>query len=560
MDIKKYDAIVVGSGITGGWAAKELAERGLKTCMVERGRKVDHVKDYSTELKQPYDFKYRLLGDKQRYQKDFFVQSKSSHFTEATEHFFINDKKNPYTHAEDAPFDWFRGFQLGGKSLTWGRQSYRLAPINFEENAKDGHGIDWAIRYSDLEPWYDYVEDFIGVSGEPLDNETAPNGHFMPGLRMNLLEEAMAKKIRSRFPERQMSIARMANITKPHKGRAPCQYRNLCARGCSLGAYFSTQSSTLPAAMATGNLEVTTDSVVSKILYDGERNRITGVQVIDAHTKQVAEIQANLVVLCASAFESVRLLLNSANEYFPQGLANSSGQLGRYVLDHFPSSLVMGSLDGPQVPNYSGGRAAPLYVPRFRNIASDKQDYLRGYQINGSSTKANWSRGLHGINVGSSLKADLVQPHWSMFLLAQCEPLPNANNRLRINSDVVDDWGIPVLDIHLKYGDNEQKMRQEATQTVQETMQVAGVKHLRTIPIPAIPGNAIHEMGGAAMGKNKKSSVLNQWSQSHDIPNLFVTDGAAMASAGNANPSLTYMALTARACAYAAREYKAGRL
>lgn len=560
MKTKEYDAIVVGSGITGGWAAKELCERGLKTLMIERGRPVEHVKDYVTEFKQPYDFRFRLLGDKRRYEADYPVQKQSSHFTEATEHFFINDRLNPYTHPDKKPFMWIRGHQLGGKSLTWGRQSYRYSPVNFEENLQDGHGTDWPVRYDDLAPWYSYVEKFIGVSGAVLNNPMGPDGEFLPPMEMNILEQAIAKKIASQFPERQMTIARMANITRPHNGRAPCQYRNLCARGCSLGGYFSTQSSTLPAAQKTNNLTVAADTVVQKICYDPIKKRVTGVQVINTKTREVKEYHSKIVVLCASAFESVRLLLNSANDSFPDGLANSSGVLGRYIMDHFPSNIVMGDLDGPVVPNYMGGRAAPLYFPRFRNVGKDKQAYSRGYQINGSTAVNGWTKGLRGSDVGVSLKESLKTPTWSMFLLAQCEPLPQEKNRLTLDPVVKDEWGTPVPNIDVSYGENEHLMREEATQTIVEIMEVAGVKNIRVVPIEPIPGGSIHEMGGARMGRDPKTSVLNGWNQAHDIPNLLVTDGAAMASAGNANPSLTYMAMTARACAHIADELKAGRV
>jgi choline dehydrogenase-like flavoprotein len=557
MDKHSYDAIVVGSGITGGWAAKELAGHGLRTLVVERGRNVVHGKDYVGEGRPPYSFRFHMLGDQRLYASDYPVQSRIAHFSEATSQFFVNDRLNPYTHAVDKPFTWVRGHQLGGRSLTWGRQSYRMGAVNFEENARDGHGVDWPVRYSDLEPWYAHVERFIGVSGEAIGSAASPDGVFQPPMGMNPPEREFAARIHDRFPDRRVTVGRLANLTESLPGRGPCQQRNACARGCSWGGYFSTLSSTLPAARATGRLTVRTDSIVHSVIYDPKTSRATGVRVIDAVTRATTEYRASVVFLCASAFESVRILFNSANPRFPTGLANSSDTLGRYVMDHFPSELGLAEVDGPEMPYFDGGRPGPLLIPRFRNIDRAEKDYVRGYQMHAGAAPAGWNRALREPGVGASLKARMRKPGpWTQILIAQGEMLPNAENRVTLDPTVKDAWDMPAVRISVAYGDNEAAMRKDATQTVHEMFDAAGYRNYRVIPIAAVPGEAIHEMGGARMGRDPKTSVLNGFNQAHDVPNLFVTDGAAMASSSSANPSLTYMALTARACAHAVDELK----
>jgi len=552
MPKSEYDAIVVGSGISGGWAAKELTGRGLATLLLERGRPVRHGVDYVTEGKPVYDFPFRLQGDRRRYATERPVQSRSPFVTEATEHFFVDDRRNPYGTPGDRPFTWIRGHQLGGRSLTWGRQSYRMSARNFEDNARDGHGADWPIRYADLAPWYDHVERFIGVSGETLGNPMAPDGVFQKPMPMNPPERDFAARVAGAFPDRVVTVARAANITEPVGDRAPCQMRNACARGCSWGGYFSTLSSTLPAAQATGRLTVRTHTIVHSVIYEGKRRRASGVRIIDAMTGKASELHARVVFLCASAFESVRILLNSSSPEFPDGLANSSGTLGRYVMDHCASDLGFAEIDGPPLPNYSGARPVPLLIPRFRNVDDAQRTYVRGYQMHAGASPAGWERGVYAHGVGAALKTALRDSGpWSLFLIAQLEMLPRADNRVTLDPVLRDAWGMPALRIDVAYGDNEAAMRREASATVGEMFDAVGYRNARVIPLQPVPGEAVHEMGGARMGRDRRTSVLNAWNQAHDVPNLFVTDGAAMASSSSANPSLTYMALSARAASHA---------
>ena len=554
-----YDAIVVGSGISGGWAVKELSERGLKTLLLERGRPVRHGADYTTEGLAPYNFRFRLLGDQRQDLGEYRVQRTCTHYTEATAHFFVNDRLNPYSTDADKPFKWIRGHQLGGRSLTWGRQSYRMGALNFEENARDGHGVDWPIRYEELAPWYSHVEQFIGVSGEAIGSTTSPDGVFQKPMGLNAPEMEFQRRIAATYSDRRLTIGRLANLTEPRPGRAPCQMRNACARGCSWGGYFSSLSSTLPAGNATGLLTTRTNSIVHSVIYDPKTRRARGVRVIDAQTHRMREYHARVIFLCASAFESVRILLNSATPEFPDGLANSSGTLGRYIMDHFPSDLGLAEVDGPELPNYSGARPGPLLIPRFRNVTSAQKDYVRGYQMHAGASPAGWTRALNGGGVGAELKQSLRRPgQWTLILIAQGETLPRADNRVQLDPALKDAWGIPALHIRMTYGDNEMAMRKEATETVREMLDATGYRNHRIIPIVPLPGDAIHEMGGARMGRDPASSVLNGFNQAHDVPNLFVTDGAAMASSSNANPSLTYMALTARASAHAVEILKRG--
>jgi len=557
LESSTFDAIVVGSGITGGWAAKELSERGLNTLVIERGRNVVHAQDYTTEHLPVYNFKFRLMGDKRRYAHDHAVQGTSSFFTEATEHFFVNDRLNPYTTDPDKPYHWLRGHQLGGRSLMWGRQSYRMAPRHFEENARDGHGTDWPIRYEDLAPWYSHVEKFIGVSGEAIHHPMSPDGEFQPPFPMNSVELAFKERAAKAFKDRPVTMARTANLTQFLGNRAPCHYCQYCERGCSPGAYFSSLSSTLPAALATGRLKITTDSIVHSVIYDAKTNRAAGVRVIDAKTHKTREYRAKIVVLCASTFESIRILLNSATARYSSGLANSSGTLGKYILDHFPSDIALAEMDGPALPNFTGGRPVPLHIPRFRNLSEERSDYVRGYQLNGGAWPSGWERGLRMAGFGADFKKELsTTGRWNMVWIAQCESLPRADNTVTLDPKVKDAWGVPAVRINYTYGDNDAAMRKEATTSVVEMFEATGTRDVHVIPIKPVPGESIHEMGGARMGRDPKTSVVNAYNQTHDIPNLLVTDGAAMASASSANPSLTYMALTARACAHAVDEMK----
>ncbi len=556
-----YDAIVVGSGITGGWAAKELGERGLHTLLLERGRWVENIQDFTTFRQPPYAFRFRLLGDQRLYARDYYVQSRSTFFNEATQQFFVNDRLNPYSHPPNKPFTWIRGHQLGGRSITWGHQSYRMSPLDFEENVRDGHGCDWPIRYEDLAPWYSYVERFIGVSGAPIDSPASPNGVYQPPMQMNVVERRFSERAARLWPDRPVTMARTATLTQPIGSQAACQYCDSCQRGCSINAYFCTLSSTLPPALATGKVTVKTDSIVHSVIYDAGRRRAVGVRVMDAKTRVIREYRARIVILCASAFESVRILLNSANSHFPYGLANSSGVLGKYIMDQFFSDLITANSPGPSVPAYTGGRPAPLFIPRFRNIGTNRADYLRGYQVNGGSYPGGWERALAMKGIGAALKDEIRQTGpWSTFLVGQGECLPKAENQLSLDPVLKDAWGIPALRIDMTYGSSETAMRKDMSTTLAEMLEATGHTNVQRVVVNPIPGSAIHEMGGARMGRDPKTSVLNAFNQTHDIPNLLVTDGSAMSSSSCANPSLTYMALTARACAHIVEELKRGNV
>ncbi len=556
-----FDAIVVGSGITGGWAAKELTERGLRVLMIERGRNVTHGKDYVTEHVPVQDMKFRMLGDQRLYQEQYPVQSRSWFFNEGSQQFFVNDIQNPYSTPPDQPFTWIRSHQLGGRSLVWGRQSYRMAALNFEENAKDGHGVAWPIGYDDLDPWYGHVESFIGVSGSRIGNAMSPDGVLQPTMPLNVVEREFQRRMAQAYPDRPVTDGRVANLTEPLGGRAPCHYCGPCVRGCSAGAYFCTQASTLPAALATGNLTVKTDSIVTRLLLNDETGRINGVEVLDAHSRTRSTISAGMVFLCASAFESIRLLLNSSTSRFPNGLANSSGVLGHYVMDHCVSDVLMATTDGPNMPHLNGYRPSPMHMPRFRNVDSAESGFVRGYQYNAGARAEDWERGVAMRGVGKKLKHQLRRTgQWTIFLLAQCECLPVWNNQIEIDPDLRDEWGVPALKIAMSWSENEFAMMKDAGDEGSRMFQRAGYENIQRIPMGSVPGAMIHEMGGAPMGSDPKSSVLNAHNQSHDIPNLFLTDGAAMNSSSSANPSLTYMAITARAAAYAADVFKKGRV
>ncbi|AEG50929.1 Gluconate 2-dehydrogenase (acceptor) [Sphingobium chlorophenolicum L-1] len=557
-----YDAIIVGSGITGGWAAKELTEGGMKVLMIERGRPIAHMTDYTTEHKPIYEFPFRMMGDRRTIEKQYDVQRQCPLFDEASSHFFARDDENPYAVDDGSRFAWIRGHQLGGRSLTWGRQSYRMASLNFEENLIDGHGVDWPIRYPDLAPWYAHVEKFIGVAGEPIHNAMSPDGIYQPPFPMNVAEEDLRARFARHWPDRPVTMARTAMLTQAiGDSRQPCHYCGPCERGCSAGAYFSTQSSTLPAAQATGRLTVLTDSIVSRISVDEEKMRATGVTVVDAVTRQESRYSGRCVFLCASALESVRLLLLSATDRQPAGLANSSGMVGKFIMDHHFSDVAMTTVPAQSLGNFTGARSVPLHIPRFQNIGAQRKDYRRGYQLNAGAALTNWTRGMTMKGIGRDFKAELGKtPEWRLILIAQCEGLPSISNRVELDTKLRDKWGIPALRMNVRWTDNDLAMRKDAGDTCVEMMKTAGYSNVTRIPSDPAPGVAIHEMGGAVMGRDPKTSVLDAHNRCHDIPNLFVTDGAAMSSSSSANPSLTYMAMTARAATFAVREWKAGRL
>lgn len=554
-----YDAIVVGSGISGGWAAKELTEKGLKVLLLERGRNIEHIKDYTTAMKNPWEFEHR--GKLTEAQKETHpVQKRDYPYQEYNESFWVNDLDCPYT--EVKRFDWYRGFHVGGKSLMWGRQSYRLSDLNFEDNLKDGYGVDWPIRYKDLAPWYDYVEKFAGISGSVENWPALPDGQFLPPMEMNCVEKDVKKRIEDKWNKsRIMIMGRTANLTVPHGGRGSCQYRNLCSRGCPYGAYFSTQSSTLPAAVATGNLTLRPFSLVNTIIYDKETQKAKGVVVIDSETMETIEYYAKIVFVNGSTLGSTFLLLNSTSDEHPNGLGNGSGQLGHNLMDHHFRCGASGKAEGYEGKYTYGRRANGIYIPRYQNMNGDKRDYLRGFGYQGGASRGNWHADVAEMAFGAEFKDQMTVPGaWSMGLGGFGESLPHYENRVYIDKTKKDKWGQHVLAIDCEFKDNERKMRVDMMNDAAEMLEAAGMKDVKTYDNGSAPGMAIHEMGTARMGHDPKTSVLNKWNQMHEVKNVFVTDGSCMTSAACQNPSLTFMALTARACDFAVSELKKGNL
>lgn len=553
-----FDAIVVGSGITGGLAAKELCERGLKTLVIERGRNVEHVKDYPTAGLHPWQFEHRL-NHTQKEWKENPLQSASS--DESNSFFFASDKDHPYI--QEKPFNWIRGYQVGGRSLTWGRLSFRYSDLDFEANLKEGIAVDWPVRYKDIAPWYDYVETYIGVSGQKENLPHLPDGVFLPPMEMNCIEDHFSKTIRAHYGDRIVTIGRTANLTKPLNGRAPCQYRNLCNRGCPFGAYFSSNVATLPAATTTGNLTLLPDSIAMDVIFDEQKNKATGVRVINAKTKQITEYYGRIIFLNASAIATAALLLNSTSKHFPSGLGNSSGQVGHNLMDHFTGTGAEAEFDGMQDRYFYGRKPTGIYVPRFQNISSEtKRNYLRGYGLQGIGGRASWKvQGEKIKGFGKSFKDQLLKPGpWVLWLGGWGETLPYFDNKISLDKSQKDQWGLPLVKIDFDYHENEKKMTEDISASINEMLRVAGFKNVNSYSHLQPGGSASHEMGTVRMGRDPKTSVLNGFNQMHDVKNVFVTDGSFMTSSGTANPSLTYMAFTARACDYAVNELKKGNL
>ncbi len=550
-----YDAIVIGSGISGGWAAKELTEKGLKTILLERGRNIEHIKDYVNANKAPWEFPHRG-GKTQEMIKDYPVLSRDYTLNEMNLDFWTNEKESPYV--ETKPFDWFRGYQVGGRSLMWGRQSYRWADTDFEANLRDGIGVDWPIRYKDLDKWYGYAERFAGISGNRDGLAILPDGDFMPAMELNVVEKDVAARLKQHYKGlRPMIIGRTANITVAHNNRTNCQYRNKCWLGCPFGAYFSTQSSTLPAAAATGNLTVRPFSIVTRILYDKDTKKATGVEVLDAETKQTYEYKAKIIFVNASTINSAWVLMNSATDVWPDGLGSSSGELGHNLMDHHLGVGASGQVDGYEDKYYFGRRANGFYIPRFRNTNGDKRDYIRGFGYQGSASREGWSRDIAEMNIGGDFKDALSEPgSWRIGMGGFGETLPYHDNKVTLDKTKKDAWGLPVVAIDAVIRDNEKKMRIDMMQDAKEILEAAGAKNVQAYNTEAVLGKGIHEMGTARMGRDPKTSVLNEWNQVWDAKNVFVTDGSAMTSAACQNPSLTYMALTARAVDHAVGELK----
>ena len=557
-----YDAIVVGSGITGGWAAKELTEAGLDVLMLERGRPIEHGIDYITEHQPPWEFDLRGLEDPVAAEDQYF-QSQADPVSAGTRHFFVSDRENPYVVDDDKPFLWIRGYHLGGRSLTWGRQSYRLGDIDFEANVREGVAVDWPVRYADLAPWYDHVESFAGISGQAEGMAQLPDGRFLPPMPFSAGEVRVKEGIEAAFPERRMTIGRAAVLTQAHNGRGACHYCGPCDRGCSVGAYFSSQSSTLPAALATGNLTIRTHSIVHSIMYDETRDVATGVRVLDAQTREELEFRSRIVFLCASAFASTQILLMSRTPRFPDGLGSSSGELGHNIMDHHFKIGVSGELDGMEDRYHWGNRPNGTYLMRFRNVdaASRHPDFLRGYGYQGRASRDGWQRGVREAGIGVELKSRLRSPGaWRYGMTGFGEMLPRHDNFLTLDETTTDAWGLPALRIECTLGENETAMRRDMMEAGVEMLEAAGCTDVTASDNNYRPGEGIHEMGTARMGRDPNTSVLNANNQLHDVPNVFVTDGACMTSSGCQNPSLTYMALTARAANFAVEARRRGEL
>ena len=554
MQENEFDAIVIGSGISGGWAAKELTENGLKTLMLERGENVEHVRDYVSANKAPWEFPHRGSRTQQMIE-DYPVLKRDYPLNEMNLSFWASDRDSPYT--EVKRFDWFRGYQVGGRSLMWGRHSYRWSPWDFESPARDGVGIDWPLRYDEIAPWYDHVERHAGISGSTEGLPQLPDGQFLPAFELNCVEKDVKARIKSAFPDRNLIMGRLANLSAPLPGRTQCQFRNKCWLGCPYGAYFSTQSSTLPAAVATGNLTLRPFSIVTQILYDRDTQRATGVEVLDAETMMTYEYRARVIFLNASTINSTWVLMNSATDVWPDGLGSSSGQLGHNLMDHHLGVRASGDVDGFEDKYYYGFRPGGFYIPRFRNFFGDNRQYLRGFGYQGSASREGWGRAVAEASIGADYKDALCEPgQWTVGMHGFGEMLPDYDNKVTLDRTKTDKWGLNVVAIDCELKENENMMRQDMLTDAQEMLDAAGVKNVRGGIGDGTPGRGIHEMGTARMGSDPKTSVLNKYNQVWDAMNVFVTDGSFMTSAACQNPSLTYMAFTARAANHAVEELK----
>jgi glucoside 3-dehydrogenase (cytochrome c) catalytic subunit len=561
IETKVYDAIVVGTGISGGWATKELCENGLNVLVLERGPMVKHVQDYKTMNDDPWDYPFKgelSREDKEKYHKQLRVGWAPK---DDVKHFFVNDLEHPYQ--ETKRFDWIRGYQVGGRSLTWGRQSYRWSDIDFEANKKDGIAVDWPVRYKDIAPWYDKVETYIGVSGQALGLKQLPDGKFQPPMGLNCVEKDLQQSLDSKFEDgRLLTIGRVAHITENTtdiEGRGPCQYRNRCWRGCPFGGYFSSNSSTLPAAERTGNMTLRPNSIVHEVTYDENQKRATGVKIVDAETHEKLEFKSKIVFLCASSMASVGILLQSKSQRFPNGMGNDHDQLGRNIMDHHYQLGASAKVDGHLDKYYKGRRPNGFYIPRFVNLdeKTKRKDFLRGFGYQGGANRTNWSEMVAEMGYGKELKESILKPGgWEIGMGGFGEMLPYHDNRVTLSKDKKDQWGLPQLDFDVEFKENEYNMREAIKEEAAAMLKAAGFKNVNTFDNATGPGLGIHEMGGARMGHDPKTSVLNKHNQLHSVPNVYVTDGAFMTSASCVNPSLTYMAFTARAANHAAEQFK----
>jgi choline dehydrogenase-like flavoprotein len=549
-----YDAIVIGTGMSGGWAAKELTEKGLKTLVLDRGRDVVHIRDYPTANLAPWELPHRDQLTK-KFRDENPQLCRAGVVTESTRHFFVKDREHPYI--EDKPFTWVRGYQVGGKSLMWGRWTQRWSDLDYEANLKEGIGIDWPIRYADIAPWYSYVERFAGISGNRDGLPQIPDGEFLPPMEMNCVEAHFKQSIESKYPGRNLIISRTANVTRALHGRGPCQYRDLCARGCPFGAAFSSNAATLPAAAATGNMTLKPFSVVHSILYDEKQQRATGVRVLDTNTKKVTEYFARIIFVNAGTLNTTLILLNSVSARFPNGLGNDSGVVGHYLMDHNYRSRLSATHDGFQDRYYYGRRPTGVYLPRFRNFNGDRQkDFLRGYAYACGASRQTGSPD-DAAPIGEALKAKSTVPgDWSIWMVGMGECLPYYENQVTLSKDEQDDWGMPLLHVSAGWKANENTMTKDILGQGAEMLDAAGFKDVQAYDNQAPPGHGIHEMGTARMGRDPKTSVLNGFNQLHAVKNVFISDGSCMTSGGCQNPSLTYMALTARAADHAVQEMK----
>jgi choline dehydrogenase-like flavoprotein len=567
IDSKKartYDAIVIGSGISGGWSAKELTEKGLKTLVLERGRDVQHITDYPTTNMMPWEFEHRERLPREITEANPIV-SRCYNFKESSQHFFVKDNEHPYVQDEGRPFDWIRGYQVGGKSLLWARQTQRWSKYDFEGPARDKFAVEWPIGYDDIAPWYSYVEKFAGITGNKDGIDALPDGEFLPPHDLNCVEKYFKEQVSKQYKDRHIIIGRAAHITEPKQihldqGRAKCQHRVMCERGCPFGGYFSSNASTMPWAMKTGNMTLRPHSVVHSVIYDDKKQKVTGVRVVDANTKEMMEFYANIIFVNAAALNTNLILMNSVSSRFPNGLGNDNGLLGKYIAFHNYRATVSGEYEGFLDSTTDGKRPNSGYIPRFRNVHQQETDFLRGYAAGFGANRQTYS---DRSGFGESLKENLAETkygNWSVGSHMMGETIPKESNFVALEKDLKDPFGIPQLKISVAYDDNDEKMIKDYMVQVSEMFEKAGFKNIRTHDNGRNPGNDIHEMGGVRMGKDPKTSLLNKWNQLHAAKNVFVTDGACMTSTATQNPSLTYMALSARAVDHAVKEMKAKNL
>lgn len=553
-----YDAIVIGSGITGGIAAKELCEKGLKVLLLERGRMVEHIKDYPYFSKDPWEPPLRNMVPQEE-ASHYNIQKNLYLFAQDSKDFFVKDSEHPYI--QEQPFHWFRGYQMGGRSLLWAKHCYRWSDHDFKANLMDGHGVDWPIRYEDIAPWYSYIEKYIGVSANRDHIAQIPDGEFLPPFDLNIMDKHIRKRIKKNWPERDLIIGRMAILTRDHNGRKRCHGRNLCHRGCVFGAPYSSNAAAIPDAAKTGNLTIRPFSIVESLIFDPQTRKISRVNIIDSETKETTQYYSKLTFLNASTLGSTQILMQSKSPEFPTGLANSSGVLGHYLMDHHAGMGAMGGYSGFKDSYYQGERPASVYIPRFVNLEKQEKDYVRGYGFENYTSRSDWTRGFHQPGLGADWKDSLSKPgEWFVYFEAYGETLPYYDNHVSLDEDQKDQWGLPLLKISMSYQENEKKMRKDMAKASQEMLAACDLDWMAPFDHQSPPGSVIHEMGTARMGQDPKTSVLNKWNQAHDVKNLFVTDGSCMTSSSCQNPSLTYMALSARACDYAVKELKKGNL